>query len=103
MYCIGRQETLGKERELLIADSAPGSVFNSRAGNEKEICVRESKKNRRWKKKKNQKEKQKETKSNWFKAKKQIMQGLTHSQTSKSRRDVAPWQKNIIHYKTVIA
>lgn len=51
MYCVWRQETLGKERELLIADSAPGSVFNSRAGNEKEICVRESKKNRRGKKK----------------------------------------------------
>lgn len=51
MYCIWKQETLGKERELLIADSAPGSVFNTRAENEKEICVRESKKNRRGKKK----------------------------------------------------
>lgn len=28
------QEVLGKEREPFIADSAPGSVFNSCTGNE---------------------------------------------------------------------
>lgn len=56
-HCICRQEAVGKERELLIVDSAPGSVFSSHAGNEKEICVRESKKNRREKKRKNRKKK----------------------------------------------
>lgn len=60
MYCIWKQETLGKERELLIADSAPGSVFNSRAENEKEICVRESKKNRRGEKKNKRKNRKKQ-------------------------------------------
>jgi len=43
-YCICKQEGLKKEREPLIADSAPGSVFNSCTGNENQFCVRESEK-----------------------------------------------------------
>lgn len=43
-HCIYKKEALGKDREMLIADSAPGSGFNSCAGNENVICVRKSKK-----------------------------------------------------------
>lgn len=32
-HCICKQEMVENERELLIVDSAPGSVFSSCAGN----------------------------------------------------------------------
>lgn len=91
---ICKQKVLGKKRESSIADSAPGSIFSSCAVNENGIFVRESMKYRRKKKAKTGKK----NLSNWFKAKKQIIKGLTHSQARKSRWDVAPGQKDTRHY-----